>query len=79
MVCDHVYKEHRESGDGMKAKDAIRKLEAEGWREVRRKGSHRQFQHPERTGTVTIPDHGNKDLKIGTIRSIERQSGGRLR
>jgi len=57
----------------------IAKLQADGWQQVRQRGSHRQFQHPRKPGTVTVPDHGSKDLKIGTIKSIERQAGIRLR
>jgi predicted RNA binding protein YcfA (HicA-like mRNA interferase family) len=45
---------------------------------VTRKGSHVQFKHPTRPGRVTVP-HPNRDIKIGTLRSIERQSGIRLR
>ncbi|MGH7037576.1 MAG: type II toxin-antitoxin system HicA family toxin, partial [Stellaceae bacterium] len=29
----------------MKPRDVIRALEADGWREVRSKGSHRYFRH----------------------------------
>lgn len=41
-------------------------------------GSHKQFRHPDRPGRVTVP-HPKADLKIGTLKSIERQSGLRLR
>jgi predicted RNA binding protein YcfA (HicA-like mRNA interferase family) len=53
-------------------------LEADGWREVARKGSHVQFKHPTKPGRVTVP-HPRKDIAIGTLRSIERQAGIRLR
>ena len=49
-----------------------------GWREVARKGSHAQFKHPTKPGRVTVP-HPRKDIAIGTLRSIERQAGIRLR
>lgn len=52
----------------------IRKLEAQGWYEVRQAGSHKQFQHAERPGTVTVP-HPKADLAIGTLRNISKQSG----
>jgi len=32
----------------MKAREVIRLLQHDGWRHVRTRGSHRQFQHPER-------------------------------
>jgi predicted RNA binding protein YcfA (HicA-like mRNA interferase family) len=58
----------------MRSRDVIRKLEADGWREVARKGSHAQFKHPTKKGRVTVPDP-RRDLPVGTLRSIERQSG----
>jgi predicted RNA binding protein YcfA (HicA-like mRNA interferase family) len=63
----------------MNARAVIAALKADGWYEVRRRGSHRHFRHPTKTGRVTVPDHGKDDLKIGTIKSIEAQSGVRLR
>ena len=58
----------------MKSAEVIAGLEADGWRRVAQKGSHLQFKHPTKTGRVTVP-HPSKDLKIGTLKSIERQSG----
>jgi predicted RNA binding protein YcfA (HicA-like mRNA interferase family) len=42
-----------------------------------RKGSHAQFEHPTKKGRVTVPDP-RRDIPIGTLRSIERQSGMKL-
>lgn len=53
-------------------------LKKAGWVEVRQKGSHKHFRHPERPGTVTVP-HPKSDMGTGTIKSIEKQSGLRLR
>jgi len=33
-----------------KVRDAIELIEADGWREVTSKGSHRQFKHATKTG-----------------------------
>jgi predicted RNA binding protein YcfA (HicA-like mRNA interferase family) len=63
----------------MKAREVIRVLEADGWREVRSRGSHRQFRHPTKPGLVTIAVHGGRDLKMRDLASIERQSGVKLR
>jgi predicted RNA binding protein YcfA (HicA-like mRNA interferase family) len=52
-------------------------LLAQGRYEVARKGSHLQLKHPVRSGRVTVP-HPRKDLPIGTLKSIERQSGLQL-
>lgn len=58
----------------MKSRDIIKRLEAEGWVLVAQKGSHTQFKHASKTGRVTIP-HPNKDIKIGTLKSIKKQAG----
>jgi predicted RNA binding protein YcfA (HicA-like mRNA interferase family) len=60
------------------SREIIRALEAAGWRLVRVAGSHHHFNHPEKPGFVTVA-HPQKDVKIGTLRSIERQSGLTLR
>jgi predicted RNA binding protein YcfA (HicA-like mRNA interferase family) len=62
----------------MRSRDVIRKLIEDGWQEVRQTGSHKHFRHPVKPGTVTVP-HPEADLAIGTLKSIERQSGVRLR
>jgi predicted RNA binding protein YcfA (HicA-like mRNA interferase family) len=62
----------------MNSKEIIRALEADGWIEVARKGSHAQFKHPTKAGRVTVP-HPKKDLPLGTVRSIEKQAGLTLR
>lgn len=56
----------------------MKRLEAAGWRQVGQTGSHVQMKHPERPGRVTV-SHPRKDTPIGTLRSIERQSGVSLR
>lgn len=58
----------------MRSREVIRKLEADGWREVRQTGSHKQFRHAEKPGLVTVP-HPKKELPIGTLRSISKASG----
>jgi predicted RNA binding protein YcfA (HicA-like mRNA interferase family) len=62
----------------MRSREVIRLLEADGWKEVARKGSHAQFKHPVKKGRVTVPDP-KRDVPVGTLRSIERQSGIRIR
>lgn len=62
----------------MDSHDVIRRLKAAGWFEVHRRGSHAQFKHGSRPGRVTVP-HPKRDLPIGTLRSIEKQSGLSLR
>lgn len=62
----------------MTSKEIIKKIEADGWVVVRQSGSHKQFQHPVKIGTVTVP-HPKSEMGIGTIKSIEKQSGVKLR
>jgi predicted RNA binding protein YcfA (HicA-like mRNA interferase family) len=61
----------------MRSRDVIRCIEAAGWREDRQRGSHKVFRHPERPGTVVVP-HPKAEMPIGTLKSIERQSGVKL-
>jgi predicted RNA binding protein YcfA (HicA-like mRNA interferase family) len=60
------------------SREAIAAIEADGWFEVGQDGSHKQFRHPTKRGRVTVP-HPRKELAIGTLKSIERQSGVKLR
>lgn len=62
----------------MNSRDIISRLQADGWFEVNRVGSHVQMKHPTKPGRVTVP-HPKRDLPIGTLRSIEKQSGIKLR
>jgi predicted RNA binding protein YcfA (HicA-like mRNA interferase family) len=59
------------------SREVIRRLLAAGWVRVAQRGSHVQFKHPDHPGRVTVP-HPEKDLPIGTLRSIEKQAGIRL-
>ena len=64
----------------MSSREVIRRLLDDGWEEVlpRTPGSHRHFRHPVKKGRVTV-QHPAKDIPIGTLKEIERQSGLKLR
>ena len=62
----------------MHSREVIKRLEDDGWREVAQVGSHKQFKHPTKKGRVTVP-HPKRDIPIGTLRSIEKQAGIKLR
>ena len=49
-------------------------LEQHGFIEVRRRGSHIVMQLRQRDSTVTVPVPDHQELRIGTLRSIIRQS-----
>jgi predicted RNA binding protein YcfA (HicA-like mRNA interferase family) len=37
---------------------------------VSQRGSHRKWRHPRRRRQVIVPEHGNRPLPIGTLKSI---------
>ncbi|MGE5324701.1 MAG: type II toxin-antitoxin system HicA family toxin [Actinomycetota bacterium] len=59
----------------MKVRDLIKKIEQDGWQLARTKGSHRQYHHPTKPGTVTIAGHGSADVPPGTLNSVLKQAG----
>jgi len=54
--------------------DLIKKIEEDGWKLVRVKGSHHHFKHSSKPGIVTIK-HPEKDTPQGTANNIMRQAG----
>lgn len=58
----------------MKVRERIQLLEKDGWRQVRQRGSHRQF-HPTKSGTVTVSGELGVDIPPGTLRSALKQAG----
>ena len=50
-------------------------LARHGFVEVRRRSSHIVMQRKEATTTTTVPVPDHDEVKIGTLRSIVRQSG----
>jgi predicted RNA binding protein YcfA (HicA-like mRNA interferase family) len=59
----------------VKVRDLIRLLEEDGWYLARTKGSHRQFKHQTKRGTVTVAGKPNIDVPPGTPNSILKQAG----
>lgn len=59
----------------MKVKQLIDIIEKDGWYLVRTRGSHRQFHHPTKPGTVTISGKESIDIPVGTINSVLKQAG----
>jgi predicted RNA binding protein YcfA (HicA-like mRNA interferase family) len=62
----------------MSSREVIRRLVDDGWYEVAQVGSHVQFKHLTKPGRVTVP-HPKRDFPIGTLKSIEKQAGIKLR
>jgi len=56
------------------SREVIAKLQAAGWKKVRQKGSHVRMTSPDGKRHATVP-HPYKDLKRGTLKAIEEQTG----
>jgi predicted RNA binding protein YcfA (HicA-like mRNA interferase family) len=59
----------------MKVHELIALIAADGWFQVRTRGSHRQFHHPTKKGTVTVSGKPSVDVPPGTLSSVLRQAG----
>lgn len=59
----------------MKVRELLKKLKKDGWQLDRTRGSHRQFVHPSKPGTVTVSGHLNDDIHPKTLKSVLRQAG----
>jgi predicted RNA binding protein YcfA (HicA-like mRNA interferase family) len=59
----------------MKVRDAIKRVESDGWYLVATRGSHRHDKHPRKKGRVTIHGKPSMDLAPGTCNSILKQAG----
>jgi predicted RNA binding protein YcfA (HicA-like mRNA interferase family) len=58
----------------LKVREVIKLIENDGWFLVRMKGSHRQFHHSFKIGTVTIAGKQSLDLNPKTFKSIIKQA-----
>ncbi|MCP4250216.1 MAG: type II toxin-antitoxin system HicA family toxin [bacterium] len=59
----------------LSGREVCRILSEHGFAEVRSRGSHVVMQQRTDDSTVTVPVPMHDELKIGTLRSIVRQSG----
>ena len=58
-----------------KVKDLLTLIEADGWFQVRQRGSHRQYHHPSKSGTVTVSGKPSVEVPPGTLSSVLKQAG----
>jgi predicted RNA binding protein YcfA (HicA-like mRNA interferase family) len=49
-------------------------LERKGWQLIRIQGSHHIYGKPGEVTRISVPVHGNKDLKIGLLRHFMKQA-----
>jgi len=60
----------------MNAKEFIKKAEAIGWYFERMgKGDHKIYKHPNKNYHLSIPDHGKKDIALGTLNKLLKHAG----
>ncbi|MDE0306927.1 MAG: type II toxin-antitoxin system HicA family toxin [Albidovulum sp.] len=59
----------------LSGREVCRILAVHGFVEVRRRGSHIAMQRTDASGTVTVPVPDHRELRIGTLLAILRQSG----
>ena len=58
----------------LKPREVVRALERLGFVEVRQRGAHRQFRHPDGRGT-TVPFHSGRDIAPPLLRQIIKDIG----
>ena len=63
----------------MNGKQIIAVLKKEGWTLARVEGSHHIMEKEGMIRGVPIPVHGSKDIGIGLLKAIEKQTGVKLK
>ena len=59
----------------VKVNELLAMVQADGWKLVRQKGSHRQFHHPSKSGTVMVSGKPSVEMPPGTLNSVPKQAG----
>ena len=59
----------------MKSNELLKKLFANGWKEIRQSGSHLILRHPDKANPIIFPSHGSKEVATGTAKHIHKQAG----
>ena len=54
----------------MEVRELIKLLQEDGWEQARMRGSHRQFRHPTKPGTITVAGKPAVDIPPGTLSAI---------
>jgi predicted RNA binding protein YcfA (HicA-like mRNA interferase family) len=58
----------------LRVREVIKLLEADGWVQVKTRGSHRHYKHPIKPGKVTVPGHPADTLNPKTQASVLGQA-----
>lgn len=59
----------------LSGREVCRILAKQGFKQVRRRGSHIIMQKQTASSTITVPVPDHSELRVGTLLSIIRQSG----
>jgi predicted RNA binding protein YcfA (HicA-like mRNA interferase family) len=59
----------------VKVTELVALIEADGWFLVRQKGSHGQYHHATKRGTVNISGKPSVEVPPGTLNSALKQAG----
>ncbi len=63
----------------MDGKQILARLRKEGWILARIEGSHHIMEKEGLLRGVPVPVHGTKDMGIGLLKAIEKQTGVKLK
>jgi predicted RNA binding protein YcfA (HicA-like mRNA interferase family) len=63
----------------MNGKQIIAAFKKDGWTLARVEGSHHIMEKDGMPRGVPVPVHGSKDMGIGLLKAIEKQTGVKLR
>ena len=58
----------------MRFREVERILIDDGWYKAGKKGSHHQYKHPVKSGKITVPEHGGKDINPNIVKAIFKQA-----
>ena len=75
LVLDGPETEYDSKTMPTKVRELITLLENNGWLCIRQKGSHRQYHHASKPGTVTVAGKPSVEVPPGTLNSILKQAG----
>ena len=70
-----VHGTQKDAEELVKVGELIRLLADDGWQLARTRGSHRQYKHASKPGTVTVAGKPSLDVPPGTLNAILRQAG----
>jgi predicted RNA binding protein YcfA (HicA-like mRNA interferase family) len=59
----------------VKFREFVAEIRKDGWWLDHTTGSHQQFRHDKKPGTVTVAGHPNEDIPKGTLNSMMKQAG----